>query len=128
VSGDGEGRGRGLIQSRSVAKRPGIGMWVYSDGMGVRINSRFVTTEETAKILGVPPRRVRELKKLMDANEAAGRHLRTISSRSRDGVKAPSVAFKFKRSDSGSARNGSPNRSKTRRGTQKRGKRSKIAR
>jgi len=114
---EGEGQGSSGMEIR-----------VYSDRMGVRINSRFVTTEETAKILGVPPRRVRELEKLMDANEAASGHRRTISSRSRDGAKAASAAFKYKRSDSGSARNGSPNRSRTRRGTQKRGKKSNTTR
>jgi len=35
--------------------------------MGVRITSRFVTVEETAKILGVSRRRVRELTRLLDA-------------------------------------------------------------
>ena len=97
---------------------------MYSVVMGVRIDSRFVT-EETAKILGLSPRRVRELKKLMEANEPGNRRPRTISGRSRNGMKAAFAAFK--KSDSRSARNGSPNRSKARRGTQRRGTKSKTA-
>lgn len=109
--------------SPSALRISAAGIWVYSVFMGVRIDSRFVTTEETAKILGVSRRRVRELTKLMDELATSG-HQRKISGRSRNGTKIAFVA----KSASRSAKNGSPNRSKTRRGTQKRGKKAKATR
>lgn len=70
---------------------------MYSRAMGVRITSRVPTIEETAKSLGVPLRRVRELVKLVEGKRTA-------------------------------TKNESPKRPKTRRGTQRRGKKSKAAR
>ena len=93
--------------------------------MGVRIDSRFVTTDETAKILGVSHRRVRELKKLIEADKIPATARRAISALTRKRMKKAFARFK---SDSRSAKNGSPNRSKTRRGTKKRGKKTKATR
>jgi len=89
--------------------------------MGVRITSPFATIEETAKILGVSPRRAKQLEKLVNG-------AREISARTRNGLKKASAGFKFKKSASRSARNESPNRPQTRRGTQKRAKKAKAAR
>jgi len=56
---------------------------MYSDVVGVRITSPFATVEETAKILGVSRRRMRELARLVDGDgfkTAASRSLRNESS------------------------------------------------
>jgi hypothetical protein len=116
--------GRLSISVRDSPLREFLGtkrIWMYSDVMGVRIKSPFATIEETAKILGVSPRRAEQLEKLIDG-------ARAISARTRDGIKKASAEFKLKKSASRSARNESPNRPQTRRGTQKRAKKAKAAR
>ena len=107
--------------SRNRISSPPRLIWIYGDAMGVRVISPFATIKETAKILGVSPRRAKQLEKLINGT-------REIPVRTRNGLKEASAAFKFKKSASRSARNGSPNRPQTRRGTQKRAKKAKAAR
>lgn len=89
--------------------------------MGVRIKSPFATIDETAKILGVSPRRAEQLEKLING-------AREMSTRTRNGLKKASAGFKFRKSASRFARKRSANRPQTRRGTQKRAKKAKAAR
>jgi len=92
--------GRGTVRNgffKALSGREGT-IRVYSScTMGVRISSRVPTVEETAKSLGVPLRRVRELVKLVEGKRIA-------------------------------TKNESPKRPKSRRGTQRRGKKTEAAR
>jgi hypothetical protein len=106
--------------------------------MTVKIDSRFVTVDETADVLGVSSRRVKELRKIIECvkegRRASGISWIAPAASSRSLGTAP-VHFAAKKRKSlsaklpsKSARAKSVPKSKELRGTKRRGKKSKTAR
>ena len=100
--------------------------WLGLNSMATKVDSRFATPEDAAFVLGVSARRVQELKKLIES---------TVRSRRSEGVSwvPPAVprlemVSKEAKSKGQATRSRTSRKSKTYRGTGKRGKPSKKSR
>src|ERR1039458_8635199 len=61
-----------MVPNLDSQRKRGILSLVYVS-MTVKIDSRFATSDETAEVLGLPSKRVKELRKLIEASMKARR-------------------------------------------------------
>ena len=101
--------------------------------MAVKIDSRFATSDETAEVLGLPSKRVKELRKLIEASVKARRAsgiswVAPAATRSALSALTPGDSEKVTKRPSTLRKTKRSEKSESRRRTQKRAKRSQKAR